>query len=87
MLSCCCFEQPEIIRNNVNSDDLDIYSVGLFFPVHTTSPLYKAIHKHSDTKNPIYTGDRVTVWRLYILEKTACDVKVWHPKLKSSQVI
>ena len=26
---------------------------------------------------------RVTVWRLYIRKKTACDVKVWHPKLKS----
>ena len=41
-----------MIGNNVNSDDLDIYSVGLFFLVHNTGPLYTAIHKHSDTKNP-----------------------------------
>ena len=42
-----------MIRNNVNSDDLDIYIFRRFiFPVHNTSPLYTTILKHSDTKNP-----------------------------------
>ena len=70
-----------MIWNIVNSGDLDIYSVGLLFPVHNTSPLYAEYRMHSDMKNPIQTSDRVTVCRLYILKKTAYDLKVWHPEL------
>ena len=80
-VSCCLCGQPEMIGNNVNSDDLDKYSVGLFpryiIQVRCTQQSTSTVIWKSK-----YTSDRVTVWRLYILEKTACDVKVWHPKLK-----